>query len=262
MSLLCLWIYLGSGKTAAFLLPMLVFISELPKLDDSNSANGPYAIVLAPTRELALQIESETSKLAKPLGYRSVAIVGGHSIAEQSFNMRNGAEIIIATPGRLKDCLDQHILVLHQCTYVVMDEADRMVDLGFEADMSFILNSLPVSNTKPDSEAAESGSLARNRYRQTTMFSATMPPAVERLAKTYLRRPAVVTIGVAGQAVESVEQIVELVAEEKKKQVDGFYGPLLRLHLLCTTCLVILFILGTDCLKYLKVVLKLLLLFL
>lgn len=139
-----------------------------------------------------------------------------HAIEEQSFNLRNGAEIIIATPGRLKDCLDRRILVLNQCTYVVMDEADRMIDMGFEADVNFILDALPVSNVKPENEQEQEAN--GRKYRQTTMFSATMPPAVERLAKKYLRRPAVVTIGTAGQAVETVEQRVEMISDENKKK--------------------------------------------
>ncbi|CAG8790088.1 35046_t:CDS:10, partial [Gigaspora margarita] len=179
----------GTGKTASFVIPMLMYISELPKLCEENMSDGPYALILAPTRELAQQIEQETLKFAAPMGFNCVSIVGGHAVEEQAFNLRNGAEIIIATPGRLKDCLDRRILVLNQCTYVVMDEADRMIDMGFEADVNVILDALPVSNVKPDTEEAENPieSLKRSgrkeRYRQTVMFSATMPPAVERLAK-------------------------------------------------------------------------------
>lgn len=136
--------------------------------------------------------------------------------------MRNGAEIIIATPGRLKDCLDRRILVLNQCAYVVMDEADRMIDMGFEADVNFILDALPVSNVKPEGDGEDEmmtdATQGARKYRQTTMFSATMPPAVERLAKKYLRRPAVVTIGQAGQAVETVEQRVEMINNEERKK--------------------------------------------
>lgn len=229
----------GSGKTASFVIPMLVYINDLPKLDESNMADGPYALIMAPTRELAQQIEQETLKFATPLGYNCVSIVGGHAIEEQAFNLRNGAEIIIATPGRLRDCLDRRILVLNQCTYVVMDEADRMIDMGFEADVNFILDALPVSNVKPDSVEAENGDAMNtamdergHKYRQTTMFSATMPTAVERLAKKYLRRPAVVTIGTAGQAVETVEQKVEMISGEEKKKIrlmellnSGQYAP-------------------------------------
>lgn len=132
--------------------------------------------------------------------------------------MRSGAEIVIATPGRLKDCLERRILVLNQCTYVVMDEADRMIDMGFEGDVNFILDALPVSNMKPEGEEGMQMDLPQGRkYRQTTMFSATMPTAVERLAKKYLRREAVVTIGITGQAVETVEQRVEMINDEPRK---------------------------------------------
>jgi ATP-dependent RNA helicase DDX23/PRP28 len=147
----------GSGKTAAFVVPMLAYISRLPPLSDENRGRGPYALVLAPTRELAQQIESETNKFCKLLGYKCVSIVGGRAIEEQQFNMRDGAEIVIATPGRLKDCIERHVLVLGQCTYVVMDEADRMVSLGFEDVINFILDALPVSNLKPDTAEAEDG---------------------------------------------------------------------------------------------------------
>ena len=112
----------GSGKTAAFLLPLLVYISELPPLDAVTKMDGPYAVILAPTRELAQQIEIEAKKFATPLGFTCVSLVGGHAIEEQSYNLRDGAEIIIATPGRLLDCIERHVLVLSQCCYVIMDE--------------------------------------------------------------------------------------------------------------------------------------------
>ena len=112
----------GSGKTASFVIPMLVYITELPPLSDLNRMDGPYALIMAPTRELAQQIEQETLKFCKGMGFNCVSIVGGHTIEEQSFNLRNGAEIIIATPGRLRDCLERRVLVLSQCKYVVMDE--------------------------------------------------------------------------------------------------------------------------------------------
>lgn len=211
---------------------MLTYISRLPPLSDANRQNGPYALVLAPTRELAQQIESETNKFCALLGYKCVSIVGGRAIEEQSFNLRDGAEIVIATPGRLKDCIERSVLVLSQCTYVVMDEADRMIDQGFEEILNFILDALPVSNMKPDTDdAADATKMTKviegaegqensilNLYRQTVMFSATMPSAVERLAKKYLRRPAIVTIGVAGQAVDTVDQQVEFVNSDDKKK--------------------------------------------
>lgn len=214
----------GSGKTAAFLLPLLVYISELPPLNELTKNDGPYAIILAPTRELAQQIEVEARKFATPLGFTCVSIVGGHSLEEQSYNLRNGAEIIIATPGRLVDCIERRVLVLGQCCYVIMDEADRMIDLGFEESVNKILDALPVGNEKPDSEEAEDPQAmtrhlgGKDRYRQTMMYTATMPPAVEKIAKKYLRRPAIVTIGNVGEAVETVEQRVEFVAGEDKRK--------------------------------------------
>lgn len=198
----------GSGKTAAFVIPMLSYISRLPPLDDENRHLGPYALIMAPTRELAQQIEAETAKFAVPLGYTSVSIVGGRSIEEQQFNLRNGAHIIIATPGRLKDMVDKSMIVMSQCRYVVMDEADRMVDLGFEADLTFILDAMPKALENEDGTTD----------RVMTLFSATMPPAVERLTRKYLRRPATVTIGNAGEAVDTVEQRVEFVSGEDKKK--------------------------------------------
>lgn len=211
----------GSGKTASFIIPMLVYISQLPPITEDNMADGPYALILAPTRELVQQIEEEAIKFAKPLGFNCVSLVGGHAVEGQAFNLRNGAEIVMATPGRLKDCLDNRILVLSQCTYVVMDEADRMIDMGFEADVNFILDQLPVSNIKPDTDESENSITNRvnkTLYRQTVMFSATMPPAVERLARKYLRRPAIVNIGNVGQAVDTVEQIVEFINDDNRKR--------------------------------------------
>lgn len=214
----------GSGKTAAFLLPLLVYISGLPMLDEYNKADGPYALILAPTRELAQQIETEAKKFATPLGFTCVSIVGGHSLEEQAFALRNGAEIIVATPGRLVDCIERRLLVLQQCCYIIMDEADRMIDLGFEDSLNRILDALPVSNEKPDTEEAENAQLmskylgSKDRYRQTMMYTATMPPLVEKIAKKYLRRPAIVTIGNAGEAVDTVEQRVEFISGEDKRK--------------------------------------------
>ncbi|KAF2876655.1 P-loop containing nucleoside triphosphate hydrolase protein [Massariosphaeria phaeospora] len=209
----------GSGKTAAFLLPLLVYISTLPPLSSTNRQDGPYGLILAPTRELAQQIEGEAKKFADPLGFKTAVIVGGHAIEEQSYKMRDGVEIIIATPGRLLDCIERRVLVLSQCCYVIMDEADRMIDMGFEEPVNKILEALPVGNEKPDTDAAEdSEAMSRGRYRQTMMYTATMPAAVERIARKYLRRPAIVTIGNAGEAVETVEQRVEFVQGEEKRK--------------------------------------------
>ena len=147
------------------------------------------------------------------------------AVEEQQFNLREGAEIIIATPGRLKDVLERHVLVLSQCRYVVMDEADRMVHLGFEADLTFILDKLPSETMEGEDQGEQMDvdgetMVKKGRTRVTTLFSATMPPPVERLAKKYLKRPAIITIGEAGRAVDTVEQRVEfIIGEEKKKYV-------------------------------------------
>ncbi|KAL9939571.1 hypothetical protein V8E36_001388 [Tilletia maclaganii] len=232
----------GSGKTASFVIPMLAYISDLPPLGEDNRHLGPYALILAPTRELAQQIEGETKKFASELNLTVVSIVGGHDVQDQAYSLRNGAEIIIATPGRLKDCIERHIIVLSQCTYVVMDEADRMVNEGWEEQLNFILDSLPVSNLKPDTEDAEDplrllrrdGESRGQKYRVTMLYSATMPPSVERIARTYLRWPATITIGDANQAVGTVEQKVEFISGEDKRKArllsilsSGFNPPII-----------------------------------
>ena len=231
----------GSGKTLAFLLPFFEQLSHLraissnePEDDDEKEerpSQGAVGLVLAPTRELVLQIESEYAKFAKSMGLAPpVAIVGGHSMTGQSFRLSEGVvDMIIATPGRLKDCLEQHVLSLRSCRYLVLDEADRMVDMGFEEDLTAILGCLP-----------------RNQYDgrvQKILFSATMPPGVERIARTYLAQVAsfgtssklsttdktvpshglaVVTIGTAGQVVDRIEQRVELLSSDYQKRTRLF----------------------------------------
>ncbi|XP_075152872.1 putative ATP-dependent RNA helicase DDX23 [Haematobia irritans] len=215
----------GSGKTLAFLIPLLSWIQSLPKIERLEDVDqGPYAIIMAPTRELAQQIEEETVKFGQPLGIRTVVVVGGLSREEQGFRLRMGCEIVIATPGRLIDVLENRYLVLNQCTYIVLDEADRMIDMGFEPDVQKILEYMPVTNLKPDTEEAEDANklmenfYSKKKYRQTVMFTATMPPAVERLARSYLRRPATVYIGSVGKPTERTEQIVYMMGENDKRK--------------------------------------------
>ncbi|KAK9266339.1 hypothetical protein L1049_012670 [Liquidambar formosana] len=205
----------GSGKTAAFVLPMLNYITRLPPLSEENkAADGPYAVVMAPTRELAKQIEDETVKFAHYLGIKVVSIVGGRSIEEQAFKIRQGCEVVIATPGRLIDCLERRYIVLNQCNYVVLDEADRMIDMGFEPQVVGVLDAMPSSNLKPENEDEQLE--GEKIYRTTYMFTATMPPAVERLARKYLRNPVVVTIGTAGKATDLITQHVIMMKESDK----------------------------------------------
>eukprot|EP00803_Ostreobium_quekettii_P009736 evm.model.scf_555EXC.5 EVM.evm.TU.scf_555EXC.5 scf_555EXC:31950-37019(+) len=204
----------GSGKTAAFVIPMLMYIQAQPVMTEELEAEGPYAVVLAPTRELAQQIEEEAVKLAHYTKYRMCSVVGGQPIEDQGYKLRKGCELVIATPGRLLDCLERRYAVLNQCNYVVLDEADRMIDMGFEPQVVGVLDAMPSTNLRPENEEAEGGSL---KYRTTHMFSATMPSAVERLAKKYLRRPVVITIGTAGKATDNVSQRVIPCKENEKE---------------------------------------------
>lgn len=166
----------GSGKTAAYILPLITYITKLPPMAADKMADGPYAIIMAPTRELSLQIEAECIKFAEPFGFRVVSLTGGANLEHQTFMLQSGSEIVIATPGRLIDCIEHHLLVLNQCSYIILDEADRMIDLGFEPQVQQIFDSLPVSNEKPPEEGALL--LPGRMYRQTVMFSATMPNTV------------------------------------------------------------------------------------
>ncbi|GHP04569.1 hypothetical protein PPROV_000332300 [Pycnococcus provasolii] len=201
----------GSGKTAAFVLPMLAYIhNKCPKMrgNPDIEAEGPYAIVMAPTRELVQQIDVEAQRFARAMDYRVVPIVGGVSIEDQGYHLRNGCEVIIATPGRMADCLDRRYAVLNQCNYVVLDEADRMIDMGFEPQVMTVLDALPSSSMKAEDEGQDDTSRV---LRTTHMFSATMPPQVERLARKYLRRPSVVNIGDTGRVAELITQVVKQV---------------------------------------------------
>jgi len=225
----------GSGKTAAFVLPMLVYILEIAKTQKFNFENGPYALVLAPTRELAKQIECETNKFATFTSIKAVTIVGGIDHLSQSTLLREGSEVIIATPGRLLDCIERRILVLNQCNYVVLDEADRMIDMGFEPQVNEIFDHMPSTNLRPldedelDEEELQvmmnvngndnDGERKSKIYRQTFMFSATMPPAVERLTRKYLRNPVYITIGDPNStANEHVKQNVVWIQEKNKRK--------------------------------------------
>ena len=205
----------GSGKTASFALPLLYYISSLPPVTRDNP--GPYAIILAPTRELAQQITTETQRLAA--GRHSiVSITGGRAIEEQVWAMRDGAEIIVATPGRLVDCIERRLLVLSSTCYVILDEADRMIDMGFTEPLEKILAALPASNEKPDDDSTEATTQMSNSYRQTMMYSATMSSTLERVARGFLVRPATVQIGETNTGVETVVQQAEYISGEDKRK--------------------------------------------
>lgn len=201
----------GSGKTVAFVLPMLAYISRLPPMREENQSEGPYALVLVPTRELAHQIKEETVKFARYLGFKVISVAGGESIEKQALKLSQGCEIVIATPGRLLDCLERRYVVLNQCNYVVLDEADRMIDMGFEPQVAEVLDAMPSSKLKPVKEDEE---LDENKiYRTTYMLSATMSHSVESLARNYLRNPVVVTIG---ESTKLVTQQVIMIKESDK----------------------------------------------
>eukprot|EP00931_Biecheleriopsis_adriatica_P115835 TRINITY_DN91590_c0_g1_i1.p1 TRINITY_DN91590_c0_g1~~TRINITY_DN91590_c0_g1_i1.p1 ORF type:complete len:874 (-),score=197.63 TRINITY_DN91590_c0_g1_i1:74-2650(-) len=195
----------GSGKTVAYLLPMLVHAISQPELEKDD---GPIGVVLCPTRELAVQIETETFKLNKQLRMRSVTLAGGLSKLEQFKEVKRGAEIAICNPGRLIDIVKMKGCNLRRCTYVVLDEADRMFHMGFEYQVRSI-----VQNVRPS--------------RQTLLFSATFPPKIEKLARDILHYPVRITIGESGQAAANVKQFVEVLKNDDEKwgwlskKVDG-----------------------------------------
>ncbi|KAK9926819.1 hypothetical protein M0R45_024029 [Rubus argutus] len=185
----------GSGKTLSYLLPALVHISAQPRLVQGD---GPIALVLAPTRELAVQIQEEAVKFCSQNMIRSTCIYGGAPKGPQIRDLRRGVEIVIATPGRLIDMLEAQHTNLRRVTYLVLDEADRMLDMGFEPQIRKI-----VSQTRPD--------------RQTLYWSATWPREVETLARQFLRNPYKVIIGSASlKANQSIKQVVEVVSEFEK----------------------------------------------
>lgn len=179
----------GSGKSAAFMIPLIMFLNSLPPIDEKTLHDGPYAIVLAPTRELVIQLHKDFEKLAQYTKLRASAVVGGRSAEEQAFTIRKGVEVIIATPGRLKDALESRYTVLNQCSYVIIDEADRMVlDLGFEEALKEILDAIPATNLKSEEESVAEIQEAITKagekiYRVTHMFSATMTPQIETIAR-------------------------------------------------------------------------------
>lgn len=188
----------GSGKTLAFVLPMLRHILDQPPLAPHET--GPIGLVLAPARELAYQIHMVCKGLAKHLGLKSTAVYGGAGVAEQIGDLKRGTHILCATPGRLIDILTMQsgkLISLQRVSMVCLDESDRAYDMGFEPQISAILSAI-----RPD--------------RQTVLFSATFPKAVENLAKKSLRAPLEIIVGGRSVASDSVDQFAEVVEEEDK----------------------------------------------
>ncbi|CAN6457169.1 unnamed protein product [Victoria cruziana] len=185
----------GSGKTLAYLLPAIVHINAQPIL---SPGDGPIILVLAPTRELAVQIQQEATKFGSSSKIKNTCIYGGVPKGPQVRDLQKGVEIVIATPGRLIDMLESHVTNLRRVTYLVLDEADRMLDMGFEPQIRKI-----VSQIRPD--------------RQTLYWSATWPKEVEQLARQFLYNPYKVVIGsIDLKANHAIRQHVEIVSESQK----------------------------------------------
>jgi ATP-dependent RNA helicase DeaD len=171
----------GSGKTAAFALP------AIEKVDVRIRA--PQVLILCPTRELAVQVAEEVAKLASfKRGVREIPIYGGQSYDRQLRGLREGAQIIIGTPGRIQDHLDRKTLKMDQVKMVILDEADRMLDMGFLDDIRAVLSQAPAE-------------------RQTVFFSATVPRPIQDLIKTFTRHPVNVTIETQAQTLPDIEQV-------------------------------------------------------
>lgn len=181
----------GTGKTAAFVLPLL------ERLNFDNRT--VQALVLAPTRELSEQIANECKRLSYSSMCRSVCIVGGRPIRSQINELEKGVHIAIGTPGRVIDLIERGVLNLQHLTVAILDEADRMLDIGFRPDIEKILRRCPAE-------------------RQTLMLTATMPPLVERLANRYMKTPQKVDCSTNGIAVKTVDQFYLTVDEDRKME--------------------------------------------
>ena len=180
----------GTGKTAAFLLPIVQNMSE-------RTRPGVRLLVLAPTRELALQIEKNYGELNSTKGNRSVTVIGGANIRTQIASLRRGAAAVIATPGRLLDLCERGAVNLATVEVLVLDEADRMLDMGFLPAIRRILSMLPTK-------------------RQTLLFSATMSSDIEQLARTTMKQPKLIEVNQRGRPAMMVEQTAYPVAQESK----------------------------------------------
>ncbi len=181
----------GTGKTLAFALPILQALSSKPLTP------GPQAVILSPTRELALQIHDTFALLLSGTGIRAAVVVGGMSEAGQLKSIRQGAQVIIATPGRLCDFLDRKLVTLAAARIVVLDEADRMLDMGFLPAVESILR-----KTQSD--------------RQTLFFSATMEASVARLIGKHLKDPVRITVGSISKPAERIDMHVYEVEQDRK----------------------------------------------
>jgi ATP-dependent RNA helicase RhlE len=178
----------GTGKTAAFLLPII---------QRYLSGHDGGSLIIVPTRELATQIEDEFDAFAKGLGLRAVVCVGGMSMHKQIAGIKKGPHLVIGTPGRLKDLINQDILYLGGCTTLVLDEADRMVDMGFIKDIRFILSHLP-------------------EQKQSLCFSATMTKEIEELVNGLLKNPTKISVRTRETSGHVEQEVIKVVSQDHK----------------------------------------------
>jgi len=190
----------GSGKTLAFTLPALVHLKHRLKVEE-GAKKGPMMLIIAPTRELAMQSQEVLEEASQFVNMRSICVYGGVPKHTQRDALRKGVEVVVATPGRLIDLMEEGCCDLSNVSYLVLDEADRMLDQGFERDIRKI-----IGKTHPS--------------RQTALFSATWPDSVRELAHEFLQRPIKVTIGsddlAAGTRIKQIVQVIDDRAREPK----------------------------------------------
>ena len=189
----------GTGKTAAFALPMLQRLAENRR---PAAPKAPRALVLTPTRELAIQIDQSFRTYGRHLGLRHAVIFGGVGQHPQTKALARGLDILVATPGRLLDLMNQNFVRLDRLEIFVLDEADRMLDMGFIHDVRRVIAALPTE-------------------RQTLLFSATMPADIAKLANSILRDPATVTVAPVASTAERVDQWVLFVEQADKRALLG-----------------------------------------
>ena len=188
----------GTGKTAAFAIPILQILHEAKKAGSTNK--GIKALILTPTRELAIQIDESFAAYGRHLNLKHLVIFGGVSQQPQTNALRNGVDILIATPGRLLDLVEQRYINLSQLEILVLDEADRMLDMGFIHDVKKIITKVPAK-------------------RQTLFFSATMPAEIAKLSSTILTNPAKVEVTPVSSTAETIQQAMYFVEKENKKHL-------------------------------------------
>ncbi|MBS0316791.1 MAG: DEAD/DEAH box helicase [Proteobacteria bacterium] len=189
----------GTGKTAAFALPLLQRMLRHENTSASPARHPVRALVLLPTRELAVQVAQAVSAYAKYTGLRATVVFGGVDMKPQTAELKRGVEVLVATPGRLLDHIEGKNVVLNQVEYVVLDEADRMLDIGFLPDLQRILSYLP-------------------QQRTTLLFSATFSPEIRRLASSYLQDPVTIEVARPNATAATVTQHFYSVADDDKRR--------------------------------------------